>query len=137
MADCPTSIAVTSRAGRSTMCLYWYWYCTDSVSRFLMLFRFFAPELCSYFEDQELSPNEWLISWLQVRHTQIHKKCALSVCVVECARHARIERAPSLGLTCSVVFRCWQFLPQSLLASDLPVSCLLRLWDTYLSCADG
>jgi len=38
---------------------------SKALSRFLMLFRYFQAELCSYFEDEELTPNEWALPWLQ------------------------------------------------------------------------
>ncbi|KAI8887865.1 RabGAP/TBC [Backusella circina FSU 941] len=37
----------------------------EQVARFMTLFRCGLPELCSYFEDEEVDLNEWTTSWLQ------------------------------------------------------------------------
>lgn len=36
-----------------------------SMSKFLMLFRALLPELYTHFEDEELVPNDWALSWLK------------------------------------------------------------------------
>ena len=41
------------------------------LSNFLVLFRTFMPNLCSYFEDEELTPNEWALIWFRVRWTHL------------------------------------------------------------------
>jgi len=38
---------------------------TDKLSRFIMYLRSLYPALFNYFEEQELSPNDWAPSWLQ------------------------------------------------------------------------
>jgi len=63
---------------------------TDQLSRFMMYLRSVHSELFNYFEEEELSPNDWAMSWLR-----------------------------------------W------LLSRELPVECVLRLWDTYFSISDG
>lgn len=35
------------------------------VARFIMLFRSLEGELCSFFEDEGLSFNEWVLPWMQ------------------------------------------------------------------------
>jgi len=62
----------------------------QTISVFLMLCQAILPDLITYMEDEEVSPNDWAVSWFQF-----------------------------------------------LLSKELPFDCLLRLWDTYLSCADG
>jgi len=37
----------------------------DKLSRFMMYFRSVHPELYNYFEEEELLPNEWAMSWLK------------------------------------------------------------------------
>ena len=37
------------------------------LANFTMLLRHFFPDLLSYIEDEELSPNEWALPWLRVR----------------------------------------------------------------------
>ncbi|KAI8365972.1 rab-GTPase-TBC domain-containing protein [Radiomyces spectabilis] len=37
----------------------------ERVANFMTLFRYVLPELCSYFEDEEVDLNEWVTSWLQ------------------------------------------------------------------------
>mmetsp|Transcript_14416 Transcript_14416/g.36795 ORF Transcript_14416/g.36795 Transcript_14416/m.36795 type:complete len:293 (+) Transcript_14416:327-1205(+) len=56
------------------------------VGQFMMLFRSVLPELCTYFQAQELEDDLWAFSWLQY-----------------------------------------------LFGKELPLPCILRLWDTYLS----
>jgi len=63
---------------------------TDKMSRIMMYLRSVQPELFNYFEEEELSPNDWAMSWLSF-----------------------------------------------LLAKELPLECVLRLWDTYFSYPDG
>mmetsp|Transcript_1781 Transcript_1781/g.2295 ORF Transcript_1781/g.2295 Transcript_1781/m.2295 type:complete len:283 (-) Transcript_1781:105-953(-) len=63
---------------------------TDKLSRFMMCLRSVHPELFNYFEEEELSPNDWAMSWLRY-----------------------------------------------LLSKELPLECVLRLWDTYFSEPDG
>jgi len=60
------------------------------LAKFIMLLRSLHPELSNHFEDEELEPNEWALSWLQ-----------------------------------------------QLLARELPIECVLRLWDTYLAIGQG
>eukprot|EP01114_Cavostelium_apophysatum_P017006 TRINITY_DN4957_c0_g1_i1.p1 TRINITY_DN4957_c0_g1~~TRINITY_DN4957_c0_g1_i1.p1 ORF type:complete len:275 (-),score=58.81 TRINITY_DN4957_c0_g1_i1:88-912(-) len=62
----------------------------DKLSRFMMYFRSVNPELYNYFEEEELLPNEWAMSWLKY-----------------------------------------------LLSNELPLECVLRLWDTYFAGPDG
>lgn len=75
-----------------------------------MFFQHMLPELFSYFEDEEVGPNDWAVSWIRV-----------------------------LGILCP----WWKNSPthllmlQYLLAKELPMDCLLRLWDTYFSSAEG
>lgn len=37
----------------------------EQVAQFMTLFRCGLPELCSYFDDEEVDLNEWTTSWLQ------------------------------------------------------------------------
>ncbi|ORZ25312.1 rab-GTPase-TBC domain-domain-containing protein [Absidia repens] len=37
----------------------------ERVANFMTLFRYVIPDLCSYFEDEEVDLNEWATSWLQ------------------------------------------------------------------------
>ncbi|KAI7895697.1 rab-GTPase-TBC domain-containing protein [Mucor mucedo] len=37
----------------------------EQVAQFMTLFRCGLPELCSYFDDEEVDINEWSTSWLQ------------------------------------------------------------------------
>ncbi|KAG0183943.1 hypothetical protein DFQ28_000423 [Apophysomyces sp. BC1034] len=37
----------------------------ERVASFMTLFRYVHPELCNYFEDEEVDLNEWATSWLQ------------------------------------------------------------------------
>lgn len=62
----------------------------QNVSTFMMFFQQMLPELFTYFEDEEVGPNDWAVSWIRF-----------------------------------------------LLAKELPMDCVLRLWDTYFSCAEG
>ncbi|KAI9137319.1 ankyrin repeat-containing protein [Paraphysoderma sedebokerense] len=62
----------------------------EQVAHFVTLFRMLLPDLYSYFEEEEVDPNEWATSWLQC-----------------------------------------------LLSKELPLDCVLRLWDTYFSDRDG
>jgi hypothetical protein len=59
------------------------------LSKFMMLFRSVQPELFTYFEEEEISPNDWATSWLS-----------------------------------------------TMLARELPLDCVLRLWDTYFCLRD-
>jgi len=59
------------------------------ISKFQMYFRSLNPSLFNFFEEEELSPNDFVTSWMQ-----------------------------------------------SLLAKELPLECLVRLWDTYFSRPD-
>jgi len=63
---------------------------TDKLSRFMMYLRSVHSELFNYFEEEELSPNDWAMSWLKY-----------------------------------------------LLSRELPLECIMRLWDTYFSYPDG
>lgn len=63
---------------------------TDQLSRFMTYFKAIHSELFNYFEEEELSPNDWAMSWLK-----------------------------------------------TLLAKELPLECVLRLWDTYFSSSDS
>jgi len=62
----------------------------QNVSLFMMFCQATVPDLVTYFEDEEVSPNDWAVSWFKF-----------------------------------------------LLSKELPFDCLLRLWDTYLSCSEG
>ncbi|OAD76042.1 hypothetical protein PHYBLDRAFT_35737 [Phycomyces blakesleeanus NRRL 1555(-)] len=37
----------------------------ERVASFMTLFRYVLPELCNYFEEEEVDLNEWITSWLQ------------------------------------------------------------------------
>ncbi|KAI8967381.1 rab-GTPase-TBC domain-containing protein [Mycotypha africana] len=37
----------------------------EQVAQFMTLFRYGLPELCSYFDEEEVDLNEWSTSWLQ------------------------------------------------------------------------
>lgn len=37
----------------------------ERVANFMTLFRYVIPDLCSFFEDEEVDLNEWATSWLQ------------------------------------------------------------------------
>ncbi|KAJ1921928.1 hypothetical protein H4219_000275 [Mycoemilia scoparia] len=56
------------------------------IAQFLTYFRIALPDLCSYFEEEEVDMNEWASSWLRY-----------------------------------------------LLSRELPLPCILRLWDVYFS----
>ncbi|KAI8343168.1 rab-GTPase-TBC domain-containing protein, partial [Chlamydoabsidia padenii] len=40
-------------------------YIKERVAQFMTLFRNMIPDLCSYFEDEEVDWNDWATSWLQ------------------------------------------------------------------------
>lgn len=61
-----------------------------AVANFMMLFRTLQPELCEFFESEELEPLDWIPSWIR-----------------------------------------------NLLSRELPMDCVLRLWDTYFACEEG
>ncbi|KAI7880963.1 RabGAP/TBC, partial [Lichtheimia hyalospora FSU 10163] len=37
----------------------------ERVAKFMTLFRYILPELCNYFEEEEVNLHEWVTSWLQ------------------------------------------------------------------------
>ncbi len=37
------------------------------MSTFMMFFQQMLPELFTYFEDEEVGPNDWAVSWIRVR----------------------------------------------------------------------
>lgn len=39
----------------------------QNVSTFMMFFQHMLPDLFSYFEDEEVGPNDWAVSWIRVR----------------------------------------------------------------------
>jgi hypothetical protein len=82
----------------------------------MMFFQQMLPELFTYFEDEEVGPNDWAVSWIRVR-----------TCT---AAHAARTRRTRTHMTHSGY-------TQFLLAKELPMDCVLRLWDTYFSCAEG
>ncbi|GJQ15911.1 hypothetical protein GpartN1_g7702.t1 [Galdieria partita] len=61
-----------------------------AVANFMMLFRTLQPELCEFFESEELEPFDWIPSWIR-----------------------------------------------NLLSRELPMECVLRLWDTYFASEEG
>jgi len=94
----------------------------QNVSTFMMFFQQMLPELFAYFEDEEVGPNDWAVSWIRV--------CNAYLCSFPCSS---IFAKRPYGLTKHFFASPFQFL----LAKELPMDCVLRLWDTYFSCAEG
>jgi hypothetical protein len=77
------------------------------LANFMMLLRTFFPDLLSYIEDEELSPNEWALPWLRVAYFAVF----------------------SISLHASDSFS----VAQNMLCTDLTLDNILRLLDAYFS----